>query len=115
MTGKPEWQVTRTISNLLAFFSAAFPVIVWIFHVRWLGFPDGHLSQFATFEKQLFWPISALLLLCGCGFLYVGLCNDCHNRKRKFVLFLRILISLLLFICLVEVFGPFFYDVGIGG
>jgi len=99
----------------LAGFSAVFPAAVCFVHVRWLGFPDGYLSDLAVFEKKLFLPFSALILLCGCGFLYLGSSNNCRERKRKFVFLLRFFIVLLVAIGLVAGFGPLFFDVGIGG
>ena len=45
----------RAFSAALALLALALPALIYVLHIRWLGFPDGHLTEYDRAERLLYW------------------------------------------------------------
>ena len=62
----------RLIAGALGILVLCSGVVVFITHIRWVGFPDGFVTVFEQYEKTLFQILVWESMLIGTLFLYLG-------------------------------------------
>ena len=71
-----------------------FPFFIYQIHIRWLGFPDGHLTDLDQFKKNIFPVFSVINIFFGVSFLYFGW--KFSSTNKKIILFFSAIYFLLL-------------------
>ncbi len=78
-------KINKLLSYFLGLICLSLPVIVYKLHIKWLGFPDGSLTDIERVEKTLYqvliWPAFAL----GLFFIYLGWMALKQDINKKLV------------------------------
>ncbi|MBU1077208.1 MAG: hypothetical protein KKH98_07945 [Spirochaetes bacterium] len=107
--------LNRSISYFFGLLSLTLPVIIYQLHIKWLGFPDGGLTEFERAENFLYrifiWPGFAL----GLYFLYLGWTASKQKIKKKLVISICIFIFIIIATIIVDYYFSLHFDNGGGG
>ncbi len=73
-------------AHFFAALSLAVPVFLYITHIHYLGFPDGHMTDLERAEKPLFIVFVCLSIACAINFFFIGLSARMQDKKRQLLI-----------------------------
>ena len=97
---------------VLGFLVFLLPLLIYLLHIRWLGFPDGHLTEWDRFQERMF-PFFVLInTLAGGGSIFL-ISRKSSPRRSTFVFILYLLPTALC--ALILALAAAVLDTGVGG
>ena len=82
-----------------------FPFLLYNLHIKWLGFPDGHLTGLESVIKIVFPVFSGFRVVFGILFLYFGW--KFSSKIKNVILFI-----FALYLVMAVIFVLIFYNIG---
>ncbi|MBN1898631.1 MAG: hypothetical protein JW827_07620 [Spirochaetes bacterium] len=105
----------RILAYFLGLVSLTLPVFIYQFYVKWLGFPDGYLTEFERAEKILYnifiWPCFGFGLL----FIYLGRTASRQKTNKKLVISISLFFFYIIVVIIVRYYLGLHLDAGAGG
>ena len=74
-------KINRLAIYLGGFIIILSPFFIYQVHIKWLGFPDGHLTDLDQFQKNIFPIFSGISISFGVFYLYFGWKISSTNKK----------------------------------
>lgn len=105
----------RLISVFFGILSIALPFFVYLVHIRYLGFPDGYMTELDRAGKILYGIFSCLSAPIGFFFFYLGLSGSKQGVKGQLKIAILIYMALIAITMIIRLLLSLFLDNGRGG
>ena len=108
-------KLNRLLSYFFGYIVLLVPAFVYVLHLHFLGFPDGHLTELERAEIILYKISIGPMIILGIYFCYLGFIANKQSIKKKLMISIFIYIILISVIIIIDFYLRLHFDHGIGG
>ena len=105
----------KILTYILGIVACIVFVFIYLFYIRWLGFPDGYLSALDRAEKILFTAFMWFSLIAGLYFICLGLISSQQTLNIRLYIGLFFYLGVMIFVLVVDYYFRLNLDDGAGG